>query len=171
MATVHAGKTRKRDRSTREKCVIQIVLAPAFHAVRAVQLYRSDHIDGAISYYAVKLTWDQLEDQRNYMGPIEKIKTMRLEQLGLLTPTIQWTDADVDAEFGRHIENNLHVVSLPMPRSSVLGLDGETWTIRVGDPWVGVEYHWWCNCPDEWRLLGEIVHDVWSALQMDDGSD
>lgn len=150
--------------------VIHVFHYPAFTTVQTVDIYRNTRIsDGDVAYRCVRGRWDQLSDQRQFSSPVDWVRAMRLKQLGELKPTIEYTKADVDLQFGHDLEERIKSVQLPVvtPRRS-WGLDGETWTVRFGDFWTGAEYHWWVNCPDEWRVLGDIVDDVWRACDVND---
>jgi hypothetical protein len=164
MDVVREGTSRKRNREYRDQCIIQIIHEPSFDMISSVQLCLLHNVvDDSVSYCATRTTWDQIEDQRHFWEPLEQIKAMRLDQLNMLKPSIERTDMAVDLEFGRAVENRLRSVSLPLPKlSSRVGLDGERWTIRMGDQMMAATYTWWCNCPAEWTPLAEIVTDVWS---------
>lgn len=104
-------------------------------------------------------------DQSRFSNPVEQITAMRLEQLGMLDPAVVYTDRDIDSEVGAGIEDRLRAINLALPvPSNSIGVDGETWTVRVGDYMVGAEYHWWGVCPDYWTALNDVVKDVWAAL-------
>jgi len=172
MAVVNNGKVRKRSREYRTERVLQIVRESSFDTIGAVQLYRVDTgLGSSGSYHCIKTIWHQMVDQRQFMGPLELIKAMRLEQLGLLQPTIEYGDVDVDANFGLNVENRLRAIRLPLPgpSSNIVTGGGVMWTVRAGTYSCGASYHWSHICPDDWRPLCEIVEEVWSICRMADG--
>lgn len=54
-------------------------------------------------------------------------------------------------------------LQLPLSASGQVGLDGTTYTLRIGCE-SSVEYTWWADLPDEWSALAPLVDKIMQVV-------
>ncbi|HEY1013932.1 MAG TPA: hypothetical protein VGE07_14570 [Herpetosiphonaceae bacterium] len=61
----------------------------------------------------------------------------------------------------------LLALSIPLAplRAPIMGLDGTSYLLTIGEFFSAVRISWWVACPPEWQALADIVDELYDALR------
>jgi len=160
---IRNGFTPETSSGGRLNCCVALMEDPAFDDVIGWQIF-AERLDGESvphAYHATRAVWKQEVDSRRVFSPIDRLALLRIKYLRDLMPTITFSQHPLDPDVIEPILVRLSSISVPLtaPKGSI-GLDGVSYELTLGDFWAGVTFHWWMQCPEAWKDLGEAAMDL-----------
>lgn len=138
--------------------LIQVLVRPAFEPDFVWRLLRHNPPfgKGNVSYSARCLCWRKDVDNQKFRSPEE-----RLRYSSPLHPTFETHDILLDAAYAENALTHLCALTIPafVPQH-IMGFDGVTYRLRVGDLFLRAEYQWWCDPPESWKPLSNFVDQL-----------
>lgn len=153
-----------------DKFLIQMLTLPSFTSEIGWQIYQRDPViyrrhpienDGKPRFVGCRTEWLKEEDIQRLSSPVKS-----LQYLNRLAPAMIFQTVELDPQWTQQQVASLLSASVPpFAVSNSIGLDGVSYEVRQGSYMAGTCLNWWCDGPDEWRPLTEIVSAMLEELE------
>ncbi len=153
-----------------DKFLVQMLTLPSFTSEIGWQIYRRDPViyrrhpvenDGKPRFIGCRTEWLKEEDGQRFSSPVRS-----LQYLNRLAPTVKFETVELDPQWIQGQLAKLLTVSIPaFVVGSSIGLDGVTYEVYQSGTQTDTRFNWWCDGPDEWRPLTEIVFAMLEELE------
>lgn len=101
-------------------------------------------------------TWRMDVDDQSLSSPVERLKHPRPYQ-----PTLETDWVLVDTTKLEAVLSRIRSVRIPlMSAEPLVGCDGTSFELAVGEFWCSARIGWWCDMPKEWHELVPIVTEL-----------
>ena len=147
---------------------LQVLKLSSFHSVIGWEIFQRKPLqhEAPLRYIAMRTEWQQAVDVQKFAGPVEQLAYRRLKYLHRLSPTMTFSEQEIDTGRGEEIRARLAEVVIPMfTLERSWGLDGTRYEVTVGDVRAGVTVQWWGQAPAAWHPLSDTVMPLFRALE------
>lgn len=155
LTTLRAGS---REQGVR---LLYLLVMPSWEPSINYEIYRTQTRHLPISHLVAVTRWRVDTDAAKFATPIERLKYPRP-----LTPTFERQSFETSTEFVSVILDRFMAVSIPtLTNTHILGLDGTSYEVGLGNSLVWSCFHWWEKPPSEWQSLGTVFQDTLQELE------
>lgn len=142
------------------KRLIQLLILPTFESTVGYEIC-GPATPKYNNWLAVMTRWRFDLDVAKFSNPVERLKHPYPLHPTIERATIHTTAGVVETALARFR-------SLTVPVSSsrdILGLDGTSYEVVLGDFWTSSRFHWWGEAPTEWKPIGTAFQEVLPQLE------
>ncbi len=153
-----------------KRLLLQLLTLPSFESVVGWQIYQCNPVisrkqlpsdEAKTLFVGCRTEWLQEEDVKHFSSPVKSLK-----YLNRLAPTLRFQMVELDAGWLQSKLTELRAISIsPFIESNTFGLDGERYEIMQKGFIMQSHFGWWCEGPEEWRPLTEIVFAMLEDLE------
>lgn len=139
-------------RITRGTRALQLLELPSFDPVVSYEIINESHFNLETSklntqYRLLKTVWVMDKD----------LKRLGKEGKSNFTPTIEYAHAALPVETVNNLfkdfQQHIPIWFYLTVEEDYMGCDGASYELALGNPFLGVRYHWWSDKPDEWMPI------------------
>jgi hypothetical protein len=141
-----------RRRGCRTERLAQILVMPSFSSWSSSEVFRVAS-DEQEEFIASRMTWDLGSDAARLATPVERLRHPRA-----LEPTLLRSQHPLPHDAGSKIVTDASSLQVLLaPRQRVMGLDGTSYLLTLGDHFAELSVRWWERPPDNWAAVGNFA--------------
>jgi hypothetical protein len=131
---------------------------PSFEGELSIELVKENDSGGRAKYSLVCQKNPPLNERELLLIPLLR-EDGADDDLREITKSIKWQREVPEANLRNILTRLQHEVVAVVP-DRVLGFDGTSYELIINRGFNGVQFVWWCEAPQAWKVLGEAAKTI-----------